>query len=72
MIFKKEGEQVKERQKKEKCENAFSGCFHTFPFLEEAIICLPCSHLAEVTLVKEMWVRLNCKTFPIKSLERSK
>lgn len=72
MIFKKEGEQVKECQKKEKCENAFSGCFHTFPFLEEAIICLPCSHLAEVTLVKEMWVRLNCKTFPIKSLERSK
>lgn len=45
----------KRKSKKENCENASSGCFHTFPFLEEAIICLPCSHLAKVTLVKEMW-----------------
>lgn len=52
MICRKEGEQVKKSQKrkrKEKCGNAFSGDLHTFPFLEEAIICLHCSHLAVVT-----------------------
>ena len=53
--------------KEENCEKAWSSCFHTSPFLEEAIICLHYSHPVVVTLEKGMWVRLSRKIFPIKS-----
>lgn len=44
---KGEGRKGKEE---EKCGKAWGGCFHTSPLLEEAIICLHCSHPVVVTL----------------------